>query len=290
MAKFFDYYKLIFKFNFALIKRLYVRLIVISIVTISLIYIHNNYTAFQKYNIFVSATLPGYMGAALGLLLVFRNNSAYEKWWEARKEVGNLVNTVRNMAITINGLLPSDATEKKLLYYKLDAFIFTLKDHLRNSFNPSNIAKLTENEQRLINMAQHKPNVIINLMMEKIENLYLEKKITDIQQSILIDKMHTLIDILGRCERIKNTPIPVSHQILLRFLINIYTLILPFSLIDDLGFLCLPIILFLYYILMSIVKTAEEIEDPFGQDLNDIQMDSIILNIHNNIHELIHFE
>jgi putative membrane protein len=230
------------------------------------------------------------MGAALGLLLVFRNNSAYEKWWEARKEIGNLVNTSRNLAITINGLLPSDAKEKNALYLKLDAFIFTLKDHLRDKVDPTHYSKLSIEDQRTINQAKHKPNVIINLMMEKIEFLYLDKKISDIQQSVLIEKMHALIDILGRCERIKYTPIPINHQILLRFLINIYVVILPFSLVDDLGFLCLPMILFLYYILMSIVTTAEEIEDPFGNDLNDLKMDAIINNIHQNIHELIHFE
>jgi len=124
-------------------------------------------------------------------------------------------------------------------------------------------------------------------MTNKIENVWKRKLITDIQQGLLIEKIHGLVDILGKCERIKNTPIPMAYMYLLKFLINLYVVILPFSLVDEIGWFCIPLVILLYYILMSIVITAEEIEEPFGYDLNDLEMDKIAMNIKNNIEEIV---
>ena len=79
----------------------------------------------------------------------------------------------------------------------------------------------------------------------------------------------------------------MAYMFLLKFLINIYVIILPFSLVNDIGWMCIPIVILLYYILMSIVITAEEIEEPFGHDLNDLEMDKITQNIKKNISELV---
>ena len=107
------------------------------------------------------------------------------------------------------------------------------------------------------------------------------------QQYFLLVKVNGMIDILGKCERIKNTPIPLAYGVLLKFFISLYVVILPFSLVDDIGWGCVPLVLLLYFILMSIVATAEEIEEPFGHDLNDLPMDTISENIKKNIQELV---
>lgn len=282
-----EFWRLLILFKGSIIKRLALGMLVIAFITGVLIYIHRHTEKYKELNITVSGALPGYMGAALGLLLVFRNSTAYEKWWEARKEVGALVNTSRNFAITLNGLLPADVPEKKELSNLLIAFVYNLKSHLRNYADESSLHILPEYDRIMIQKASHKPAVIANIMINRIEDIWKRKLITDIQQSLLIEKIHGLIDILGKCERIKNTPLPMSYMILLKFLINLYVIILPFSLVDDIGWLCIPIVILLYYILMSIVITAEEIEEPFGYDLNDLEMDKIAVNIKNNVTELI---
>jgi ion channel-forming bestrophin family protein len=279
--------KLAATFKGAILKRLLAGMTVLTAITTTLIYIHNHNSEYQKLNMTVSGALPGYMGAALGLLLVFRNSTAYDKWWEARKEIGALVNTARNFAITLNGLLPFNTPERRQLTKLLVAFVFNLKAHLRDSSDEKSLDALSTEDRELVLKSQHKPVVISNIMINKIEDVWKRNLITDIQQSLLIEKIHGLVDILGKCERIKNTPIPMAYMFLLKFLINIYVVILPFSLVDEIGWLCIPLVILLYYILMSIVITAEEIEEPFGYDLNDLKMDAIAINIKNNIDEIV---
>jgi putative membrane protein len=279
--------KLALIFKGSIVKRLYVGIIVLTLITCLLIYLHKNNADYQKLNMTVSGALPGYMGAALGLLLVFRNSTAYDKWWEARKEIGALVNTARNLAITLNGLLPFNTPERKEISKLLIAFIFNMKAHLRNTFDTTTLDTLLKEDRIIVENAQHKPIVIANIMTQKIENVWKRNLISDIQQSLLIEKIQSLIDILGKCERIKNTPIPMAYMHLLKFLINMYVILLPFSLVDEIGWLCIPLVILLYYILMSIVITAEEIEQPFGYDLNDLQMDKIAINVKNNIEEIV---
>ena len=282
-----DFWKLLYAFKSSLIKRLAGGILVITLITGSLIFFHKNSEKYNKLNITISGALPGYMAAALGLLLVFRNSTAYEKWWEARKEIGSLVNTSRNFAITLNGLLTTETPEKKELTNLLIAFVFNLKAHLRDKSDEQSIEILPEADREMIRQAAHKPAVIANIMINRIEDVWKRNLITDVQQSLLIEKIHGLIEILGKCERIKNTPLPMAYMFLLKFLINIYVIILPFSLVNDIGWMCIPIVILLYYILMSIVITAEEIEEPFGHDLNDLEMDKITQNIKKNISELV---
>lgn len=282
-----QYLKSAFIFKGAILKRLFPGMAVLTLITLFLIYLHNHNAQYQKLNLTISGALPGYMGAALGLLLVFRNSTAYDKWWEARKEIGALVNTSRNLAITLNGLLPFNTPERKELSHLLIAFVYNLKAHLRDQTDKISSDILSIQDRNLIENAKHKPVVIANIMTNKIENVWQRKLISDIQQSLLIEKIHSLVDILGKCERIKNTPIPMAYMYLLKFLINLYVIILPFSLVNDIGWFCIPLVILLYYILMSIVITADEIEEPFGYDLNDLQMDKIALNIKNNIDEIV---
>lgn len=282
--------QLILIFKGALLKKMLPGLIMVSILTSTLALIHFNSKELQSFNLTISAALPGYMGAALGLLLVFRNSTAYEKWWEARKEVGALVNTARNLALCLNAFLPYGHKVKTYMIELLSSYVFSLKDHLRDKEVFSHLDNLTEKEKALVTKAAHKPNIIANLMMVHIEDLWKNKEITDLQQYLLIEKVNGLIDIQGKCERIKSTPIPMAYGFLLKFFINIYVIILPFSLIEDIGWGCVPLVMLLYYILMSIVVTAEEIEEPFGTDLNDLKLDLISHNITNNIREIIGHE
>lgn len=273
----------------AILRKLFPGMSVMIIITVVLCYLHmkeHDHLDLIK----VSSALPGYMGAALGLLLVFRNNTAYDKWWEARKELGALVNTSRNLAICLNGFLPHNNPDKYKIANLSAAFTYLLKGHLRNEIDLSEVKDLDPEDMVLITNANHKPNVIANIMMSKVEKIWVEKLISDIQQQTLVEKITGMIDILGKCERIKNTPIPVAYAFLLKFFIVLYVMILPFGLLDDLGWWSVPLVMILYYIMMSIVLTAEEIEDPFGHDLNDLPMDEIAANISRNIHEIVHHE
>lgn len=273
---------LLFSFKGSLLKKLMGGMILLTIFTLTLAVLDRE----KIIDVSLSNTLPGYMGAALGLLLVFRNNTAYDKWWEARKEMGALVNIARNFAITINGILPPQSKEKKDIAHLIIGFVYALKGHLRRNIDMTDLKDLDADDLKAVEEAQHKPNIIANLVMNKVEQLYKQGKLTDIQQFLLIGKVNTLIDILGKCERIRNTPIPIAYAFLLKFFIILYVVILPLGLLDDLGFYSIPLGLILYYILMSIVLTAEEIEEPFGTDLNDLPMEELSANIKRNVLEI----
>jgi ion channel-forming bestrophin family protein len=273
------------EFKRDLLRKLTGGFILVTLLTIALALLHEQYPEKLK----VGAQLPGYMGVALGLLLVFRNNTAYEKWWEARKEIGNLVNTSRNIGITINGIIVHQNNEKFAIAKLLKAFVTSLKGHLRDGVDMEVLKEigLGPKEYMKIKKASHKPNIIVNLMMTHVETLYLKKQITDVQQEVLIRHLNQLIEILGKCERIRNTPIPMAYGFLLKFFITLYVVVLPLGLIHDLGWWSIPLVIILYFIMMSIVLTAEEIEEPFGKDINDLPMDQIVQNIKNNIDEIV---
>lgn len=229
------------------------------------------------------------MGAALGLLLVFRNNTAYEKWWEARKCLGELVNVSRNLAITLNNLVPEKDATKSSALKLLTAFPFALKEHLRKGVISQEVRMLEREDFEKALKSNHVPNAIVNLLNARLKTLHFDKKINDMQHYLLLTQSGILVDVAGKCERIKNTPIPMAYAFMLKFFIIVYVLMLPFGLMDTLGWSVIPLTVSLYYIMMSIVMIAEEIEDPFGHELNDLPVDEITRNIERNIKEIISY-
>lgn len=271
-------------FKKSIFQRIFGGMVVMGLLTSIICYLHFK---FNIINIEVSSALPGYLGAALGLLLVFRNNSAYDRWWEARKVLGELVNISRNIAINIKNLVAFSDLEKIQLAKLQISFCYALKEHLREGVKKEELKRINPPEIDWILSRNHKPNAIANLMVDKIEYLHNEKHINDIQQYLLIGNTNTLIDILGKCERIKKTPIPVAYAFLLKIFIVIYVIILPFGLLETLGWSVVPLTIILYYLLMTIVLTAEEIEDPFGLELSDLPVDQITRNIEKDVIEIL---
>jgi putative membrane protein len=103
----------------------------------------------------------------------------------------------------------------------------------------------------------------------------------------LATDLGTFMDICGACERIKNTPIPYSYSTFLKKFIVIYCLTLPFGFVFSLGYLAIPVVIFVFYVLASLELIAEEIEDPFGLDANDLPLDRLAAMIGSNVDELL---
>lgn len=272
---------MIFSYKGYLIRKLIKDLIWIAIPTTILCAIHE----FNHFDIGMNFSLPGLMGAILGILLVFRNNTAYDRWWEARKVLGGLVNTSRNHALQIQSML-SESDEKKDLFNLISSFPFVLKEHLREGVVFSEIEFVGEKLLSDIKKWNHIPNAINSYIQEKLKIALNRGDITDFQFLKLIENSDEFIDIMGKCERIKNTPMPESHTFLLRAYIWIYAIIIPFGLIDTLGWWTILAVIIVYYVAMSIVTISEEIEEPFGTDPNDLPTDKIAQNIYNNIQEI----
>jgi putative membrane protein len=271
-----------FRFKSYLLKRLAKSIIYISIPTTIVCILHE----FDIVKFGNSLTLPGLLGAALGILLVFRNNTAYERWWEARKALGGLVNNSRNFALQSNQLLKEDDVELRKILSLIAAFPYTLKEHLRHGVILSEIEFIGEKYMDYVRPCKHKPNALANLMSERITHASKSGMLTDYQRIKMMEYVDRNVDLLGICERIHNTPIPSAHNYLLKFYIFVYTISLPFGFVGTLHWWSIFAVAAIYFLAMSIVTIAEEIEDPFGRDPNDLPVDAIARNIHNNINEI----
>ncbi len=257
------------------------QILAVGLITLGLVLIHK-YTSVKFSD---SLSLPGLLGAALGVLLVFRNNTAYDRWWEARKVLGALVNTSRNFALQTHSLI-IDSDDKKSLSNLIQAFPFALKEHLRDGVLMEEIAFTKKEDFELINSKKHKPASIVNLMVAYLTKFKNNKLLSEMEYFQLVTRTNELIDILGKCERIKNTPMPDAHTYLLKVYLFAYAITMPFGFIATLGYWSILAVILIYYVSMSIVIISEEIEEPFGKDPNDLPVDAIAKNIKKNVIEI----
>ena len=124
-------------------------------------------------------------------------------------------------------------------------------------------------------------------MMQRAYLLYKHGKITGDQLIVLNGELSSFTDVCGACERIRNTPIPYSYSAFIKKFIFIYVMTLPFGYVFSLGYYVAPMVAFVFYVLASLELIAEEIEEPFGKDANDLPMHKMAENIQKNVNDLI---
>jgi len=221
------------------------------------------------------------LGFVISLLLVFRTNTAYDRWWEGRRLLGELTNVSRNLAIKIKAL-KLEKEEMEYFNYGIPKYAFALKEHLREKLYFGKNSFLIE-----VDGGKHIPNQIAGSLTSRVWNLSAEGKISPEQLIILSTDLSRFTDICGGCERIKKTPIPFSYSTFIKKFLFLYVITLPFGWVFSLGFFVVLIVPFIFYVLASLELIAEEIEDPFGQDANDLPVDEICNNIEKHIGEIL---
>jgi len=214
------------------------------------------------------------LGVILGLFLVLRTNTAYDRWWEGRKLWGQLVNDTRQLSIKIATFIPLDAKEDRLFFKKMipnitfamNFYDETVKDRIINS--------------------NHRPNIINKILMERVMDMNKRGLITADKLFILDKEIKGFTDIIGACERIKSTPIPYSYSMFIKKFLFIYCITLPMTFIGEFGYWSIILVVVSFYFLMSVELISEEIEDPFGRDINDLPLDELCVKIKKNIIEI----
>ena len=222
-----------------------------------------------------SPVLHSLLGLVISLLLVFRTNTAYERWWEGRKLWGGLVNNSRNLALKMDALLAkNDEVTRNQFQQLIMLFPSVLKNHLRGKTHtgvPSQV---------------HQPNFVIRQLMHAAHQLFSTQKITGEQLITINTEITEYANICGGCERIRKTPIPYSYSLFLKKFIFVFVMTFPFGFMKELGYMIIPAVTFLFYVLVSLEVIAEEIEDPFGEDSNDLPTDEIAKMISANVREI----
>lgn len=265
---------------------LFPEMIVVGLYTAAVVVIENAF--FANISIFkVTTAVHSLIGFVLGLLLVFRTNTAYERWWEGRKLWGALVNNTRNLALRLNALLGAkDDKERMFFASMIPNYVFAAKEHLREGVIVGEL-KDVDGLQAEIKKRDHKPNYIAQKIYEKVISLNREKCITN-EELLLLDKeIKSFTDLIGACERIRNTPIPYSYNLFIKKFIFIYTATLPVGFVPSFGYWTVPFVIFIFYVLVSLEILAEEIEDPFGEDANDLPLDELCHKIDGNVKEIL---
>jgi putative membrane protein len=227
--------------------------------------------------------MHGMLGFVISLLLAYRTNTAYDRWWEGRKLWGSLVNNSRNLAIKLSAML-HDEHDKKYLRFLIPTYASILSKHLSDA----EVGKiLFEDVELKINHEKHKPNQVAQVIFKKINDLHQSGKLSGEQLIILNSELQSFTEVCGACERIKNTPIPYSYSAFIKKFIFFFVMTLPFGYVFSLGYYVIPVVVFIFYVLASLELIAEEIEDPFGGDANDLPTAKIASNIKKHVEEIL---
>lgn len=278
-----DWLTFIFRFHKAdTFRKLIPMMILIALYSLLIAYLEIGYWKLSEQshvkNLTIMHTTVGFV---LSLMLAYRTNTAYDRWWEGRKLWGSLVNNSRNLAIKMNAYL-SDETDRNYFRKLIPTYSEVLANHLMNEE-----VSLTLFEGIDLKMDRHKPNQVASVIFQRVNNLYNSGKITGDQFYIINAELQSFTDICGACERIKNTPIPYSYNAFIKKFIFFFVMTLPFGFVFTLGYYVIPVVVFIFYVLASLELIAEEIEDPFGKDTNDLPILKISSNIKKHVEEIL---
>ncbi|MEZ4900429.1 MAG: bestrophin family protein [Spirosomataceae bacterium] len=228
------------------------------------------------------------VGFVLSMLLVFRTNTAYDRWWEGRRLWGSMVNNCRNLSLKIDAFLPIDQVEPRAIFKALIVnYIYAAKEHLRMGVPLLNLTQIGKYDADFYGQKKHVPNQIMGAIYQEMDALYRKDVITGDQLIVLNEELRSFSDNLGGCERIKRTPIPYAYSLFLKKVIFLYVFTMPIGFVIEFKYWAVPIVAIVFYVFASIEVIAEEIEDPFGTDANDLPTDTIYSTIKDNIEEIL---
>ncbi len=218
----------------------------------------------------------------LTIIISFRVNASYARWWEGRILWGSITNNCRNLGLKFNTFVGLQQTPE--FYILLKTLPFMTKAYLRK--DNGEIIKLLES----INIKDnHSKNPIILIMqpMYIIINALRDQNKIRFEQFMALDThMVNLIEMIGGCERIANTRVPPAFSFFVKQALLFYAIMFPFGWIETFGFLVLPMMIMIIYILLGLEILAEELEEPFGRDDNDLPLGQISRNIEMNIEQI----
>lgn len=240
------------------------------------------------YDFDIPETAHALIGAALSLLLVFRTNASYDRFWEGRKMWGGIVNETRNLIRQAATWCADDPARVRRLGLWTIAFAYACLHRLRGSGPLDELTdELPPDERAQAIAADHVPLAIARRLTAEIQAARAAGQLTDFQQIQLDQNVQLLIDDIGACERIHLTPLPYAYAVHLRRALILYCFTLPFALVTRFGWETIPATLFMAYVLFGIEEIGVEIEDPFGTDENDLPLARICETIDRNLRDVI---
>jgi len=225
------------------------------------------------------------IGLPISIFLGFRNNSAYDRFWEGRKLWGELVLRCRNLARQSASLIddprPALASNglqdtRVRIIYRAIAFVHALRDRLRDqTVSPQVASFLLPEEFEDMSRAANKPDSLMRHMGDDLQRCIREGRIDPCLAANIDTTLSALTAAAASCERIKNTPIPFSYTLLLHRTAYLYCFLLPFGLVDSIGFMTPFVVAIVAYTFFGLDALGDELEEPFGIEPNDLPLDAM---------------
>jgi ion channel-forming bestrophin family protein len=227
----------------------------------------------------IPSQIHGAMSLTLGLLLVFRTNSAYARWWEARTLWGTLVNASRNLALKLTAFVSLQNDDVDFLRARICDFPVALMNHLRMA-PTSNLDSRADGGS---SNHDHLPASIVQELYGWLAEKKRTRKLDGDELRILDVEVGKFMEVCGACERIARTPIVRSYRVFSRQCILLFLLTLPWGIIADFGWWTIPLTTITAYFMIGMEVVAEHVEEPFGGDEDDLDLEGICNTIERSV-------
>lgn len=243
-----------------------------------------SYQWYESLGIHLTTAPFSLLGVAIAIFLGFRNNASYARFTEARTVWGSLLITQRSLLRQIKSILLLDDAAAREFAALMTAFAWSLKHQLRQTDARSDLQRLLP--ERWHDRVLNNPlpgNQILLCMGLWLGEQRQKGAVSDILWQSIDENLNHLSQVLGACERIATTPIPFAYSLILHRTVYLFCTLLPFALVSDLHYMTPLVSVFISYTFLSLESLAEELEDPFGVDANDLPLDAICVVIERNL-------
>lgn len=268
----------------SVLPRILPRLLALTLLATVVTVLHGELFRLKISLTFVPFTL---IGLALAIFLGFRNGASYDRYWEARKLWGSLLNDTRTLARQVM-TLPEPAQDARPFVHGLIAFVHALRHQLRGTdAGPDLVRWLSAEQAAALAGARFKPAMILLHLARWLQALRRDGHIDPLLAQAMERPLAGLTDSLGGCERIAGNPLPYTYGVIIHRTVYFYCFLLPFGLVDSIGAMTPVMVAFVAYTFLSLEELSEELEDPFGLSANDLALDAMALGMETTLREML---
>ena len=283
-----NWFLMLFIWRGSVLRKIILQLLIITAFSVVVLYFRGNV---YEYKVHLNPAIFTLLGLSLAIFMGFCNSASYERFWEGRKLWGALVIESRSLAREVLTLIndnDADAKAKKQEFAKMiAAFSWALNYQLRNK-NANAVIKNLLSEKNFEQLKDKKfvPVILLKQMGAWLNERKKEGKMDSIILTAIDNQLNGMSQIIGGCERIANTPLPFAYSVLLHRTVYLYCFWLPFGLVDVVGWMMPVIVLFISYTFIALDAIIQEIQEPFGEEENDLALNGICETIQFSVFEL----
>ncbi|AXI62116.1 bestrophin [Pseudomonas kribbensis] len=269
-------FAILFTLKGSIAKRIALRTLMVTLLASAIVLVEMLHPSnFTK----VNATPFTLLGLSLSIFMNFRNNACYDRWYEARKAWGEVIVHVRSVIRETHVI--RESAQRRLLLLNLCGFAHALNARLRREneaaasaewINPQHDAQVPDYSGR-----------ILQTVGQQCSDLHEAGDLSEWRYMLLANHLTSLTQAQAVCERIKNTPLPFPYTLLLHRTIYLFCILLPFAMAEPLGWLTPLFTAIVSYTFFGLDAIADELEDPFGRDENDLPTDALVRGIERDI-------